>query len=217
MASPHVAGLAALIMSYAPQLSADEVRALIETTTDDLGPTGPDDLFGEGRINAWSALLAAPLPFEIQASTPPAGAVDARIAILEDGVTSIGWRSIDLTFDGVASFFKAGDFTVSVLPSGVTPTIASVTGVAMVSTITLDDPIAVDAATSFLHNTSGTSRTISHRPGDVDADGSAGSSDILALEAHLLGTPSLAVWSTDIDRSGETNSLDIISLIGLQP
>ncbi len=217
MASPHVAGLAALIMSYAPQLSADEVRVLIETTTDDLGPTGPDDFFGEGRINAWSALMVAPLPFGIQSSTPLDGAVDARIAILDDGVTPIGWRAIDLTFDGVASFFKAGDFTVSVLPSGVTPTIASVTGVAMVSTITLDDPIAVDAATRFLHNTSGTSRTISHRPGDVDADGSAGASDILALEAHLLGTASLAVWSTDIDRSGETNSLDIISLIGLQP
>ncbi len=217
MASPHVTGLASLIMSYAPHLSADEVRALIETTTDDLGVAGPDNLYGEGRINALSALMAAPLPFEIQTSWPVDGAVDARIAVLEDGVTPVGWKAIELTFDGDATFFQAGDFTVSVLPSGATPTIGSVAGVDLVSTITLDENISVDADTSFLHNTSGTGVTIGHRPGDVDANGSSDALDILALKDHLQEITTLADWSTDIDRTGNANSLDLISLIGLLP
>lgn len=217
MASPHVAGLAALIMSYAPQLSADQVRALIETTTDDLGVPGPDNLYGEGRINAFSALMAAPLPFEIQTSWPPDGAVDARLAVLEDGVTPVGWTAVDLTFNGNATFFQAGDFTVSVVAGGAMPTIASVAGVDMVSTVTLGEPIAVAADTNILHNTSGTGVTIRHHPGDVNADSIADASDILTLEDHLREITNLAVWSTDIDRSGETSSLDLISLIDFMP
>ncbi len=216
MASPHVAGLAALLKSYAPQLSAFQIRSIIESTTDDLGVTGPDTLYGNGRINAWNALLAAPLPFEIQTSSIPEGAVDARIAVSEDGMTPLGWDAIDLTFNGVATYFQPGDFTVSVNPSGPTVTIASVVGVDVVSTITLDSPIPVDAATSFLHNTSGTSRTISHRPGDVDANGIADATDISALKDDL-DMPTLASWSSDIDRNNHSSSLDLIRLIDLMP
>lgn len=62
MAAPHVAGLAALIRSFNPTLRNDEVRALIESTADDLGAPGRDDTFGFGRINAARALAAAPTP-----------------------------------------------------------------------------------------------------------------------------------------------------------
>ncbi len=62
MASPHVAGLAALIRSLNPTLRNDEVRALIESTADDLGAPGRDDYYGFGRINAARALAAAPTP-----------------------------------------------------------------------------------------------------------------------------------------------------------
>jgi subtilisin family serine protease len=57
MASPHVAGTAALVWSYNPQLSNDEVRAAIEATADDLGTPGWDQFFGYGRINAHAALV----------------------------------------------------------------------------------------------------------------------------------------------------------------
>lgn len=56
MASPHVAGLAALILSRNPGLSPAQVRAIIEATATDLGPTGRDIYFGHGRINAELAL-----------------------------------------------------------------------------------------------------------------------------------------------------------------
>jgi subtilisin family serine protease len=51
MATPHVAGLAALILSLDPGLTPDQVRALIEQNADDLGSAGWDPNFGHGRIN----------------------------------------------------------------------------------------------------------------------------------------------------------------------
>ncbi len=56
MATPYVAGLAALIRSLAPSLTSNQVRDIIQTTADDLGPAGWDQDFGYGRINAWQAL-----------------------------------------------------------------------------------------------------------------------------------------------------------------
>jgi thermitase len=56
MAAPHVAGLAALILSLNPILTPEEVRALIESGADDLGAPGWDTSFGVGRINARSTL-----------------------------------------------------------------------------------------------------------------------------------------------------------------
>lgn len=66
MAAPHVAGLAALLWSYNPSLTRDEVRALIEAGVDDLGAPGRDDFFGLGRIDASRSLSLAPPPFVIE-------------------------------------------------------------------------------------------------------------------------------------------------------
>ena len=57
MATPHVAGLAALVWSLSPDLTRDEVRDILETTADDLGAPGWDADFGFGRINASNALV----------------------------------------------------------------------------------------------------------------------------------------------------------------
>ncbi|MCZ6664259.1 MAG: S8 family serine peptidase [Gammaproteobacteria bacterium] len=57
-ASPHVAGLAGLVLSVDPTLTPDEVRAFINENADDLGAKGFDNFFGHGRINS-SATIAA--------------------------------------------------------------------------------------------------------------------------------------------------------------
>ncbi len=62
MAAPHVAGLAALILSRNAQLTNAQVRQIIEQNTDDLGATGRDLYFGHGRINGRKALAAVSLP-----------------------------------------------------------------------------------------------------------------------------------------------------------
>ncbi|NNM25838.1 MAG: S8 family serine peptidase, partial [Phycisphaerales bacterium] len=58
-ASPHVAGLAALIRGHNSALSAPEVRQIIIDTADDISTPGFDNGTGWGRINAHEALLAA--------------------------------------------------------------------------------------------------------------------------------------------------------------
>jgi thermitase len=57
MATPHVAGLAALVKSRFPQATADEIKARIEKSADDHGAAGFDKQFGHGRVNARKALL----------------------------------------------------------------------------------------------------------------------------------------------------------------
>lgn len=52
MATPHVAGLAALLLAKNPGLNNEEVRQIIRTGADDLGAVGKDRDFGYGRINA---------------------------------------------------------------------------------------------------------------------------------------------------------------------
>jgi thermitase len=56
MASPHVAGLAALLFSYMPSLSNTQVSNIIEETADDFGAAGWDQFYGYGRINVGRAL-----------------------------------------------------------------------------------------------------------------------------------------------------------------
>ncbi|HEX4744605.1 MAG TPA: S8 family serine peptidase, partial [Candidatus Limnocylindria bacterium] len=59
-ATPFVSGLAALIWTRDPSLSAQQVRDRIVSTADDLGAVGRDDLFGAGRVNALRAVSVAP-------------------------------------------------------------------------------------------------------------------------------------------------------------
>jgi len=66
----YVSGLAALLRAQLPEVSSVEIKSLIETTADDQvgspaeDKAGKDDYYGNGRINAYSALLVnAPVPF----------------------------------------------------------------------------------------------------------------------------------------------------------
>lgn len=56
MAAPHVAGLAALIMSQQPTLTGAQVEQIIKNAVRDLGTAGRDDLYGWGLILPREAL-----------------------------------------------------------------------------------------------------------------------------------------------------------------
>ena len=60
MATPHVAGVAALVWSARPSLTAAQVRALLETTAKDLGEPGRDEGYGFGLVQAREALDRLP-------------------------------------------------------------------------------------------------------------------------------------------------------------
>jgi len=56
MATPHVAGVVALLYSYAPELTQDLVYDILLASADDAGAPGHDDKYGHGIVNARAAL-----------------------------------------------------------------------------------------------------------------------------------------------------------------
>ena len=56
MASPHVAGVAALVWSQAPGCTADEIRNALTSTALDLAKSGKDDYTGYGLVQAADAV-----------------------------------------------------------------------------------------------------------------------------------------------------------------
>lgn len=70
MAAPLVAGAAALVWSQHPDWSAEQVRAVLESSAEDLGTSGRDEAYGYGRLNAdWAVRFAAE---PVKASAPAA-------------------------------------------------------------------------------------------------------------------------------------------------
>lgn len=59
LASPYVAGIAALVLSRNPSLSATQVDTILRGTCRDLGPAGYDTAYGYGLVRARAALDAA--------------------------------------------------------------------------------------------------------------------------------------------------------------
>ncbi len=61
MAAPHVAGVAALMKSLAPTLTASDFNTLLISgqLTDDRGAAGRDNVYGHGMLNALKAVQAA--------------------------------------------------------------------------------------------------------------------------------------------------------------
>ncbi len=58
MATPHVVGAAALLLSVNPNLTPDQIQNALQCTADDLGTSGWDEIFGHGRLNLKAAVDA---------------------------------------------------------------------------------------------------------------------------------------------------------------
>ncbi len=59
MAAPHIAGVAALVLSVDPTLTPAQIGQILMQTATDLGTPGRDDQFGNGLVNALAAVQAA--------------------------------------------------------------------------------------------------------------------------------------------------------------
>ena len=105
-AVPHVAGVAALIWSLRPALRAAEVRALLESTADDVNAPqypGRDAFIGWGRLNAGRAVrLAASdlsLTAEVHPSNIPALTGTASLTVtVTDGQTMLAGSGAVISF-----------------------------------------------------------------------------------------------------------------------
>jgi len=112
MASPHAAGVAALMLSVDPTLTPGAIRLHLRNTATDLGSTGVDEVYGFGLVNAYRALQAvapAPPPATPALSVVPASlnfgltrtSMDVQIDNLGGGLLEVGplsWET--LTGDG---------------------------------------------------------------------------------------------------------------------
>jgi len=85
MSTPHVAGVAALILAQNPTFTPDQVRQRLQTTAEDKGTTGWDQYYGYGIVDAYAALTY----------TPPA----VSISLTTDGVTPFGILPLGTTID----------------------------------------------------------------------------------------------------------------------
>ncbi len=151
-------------------------------------------------------------------SDPPGGAIDARTPTAADGNSAEGWREVSIGFDGPAGCLLADEFTV--VQEGGSGEAPSLVGLEAIGPsrlrMRLDRPISPLAWTTIRHEASGTQVRLGYLPGDVNADKTSVPSDILDLIDSLNGLPPVrSIWSTDIDRSGETTPADILELIDL--
>jgi len=97
MASPHVAGTAALVLVAYPDWTNADIRTQLQNTADDLGAAGKDSQYGYGLVDAYEAAL------------PSTGVPSVSIISPAEGSTFNVKESI--TFSGTASDPEDGDLT----------------------------------------------------------------------------------------------------------
>lgn len=83
MASPAVAGVAAMLFAYEPSLTPQNAQTLLEQTATDLGDTGWDSETGYGEVDAYHALQVLSARIDME-SVPFAGSATLAIAC-DDG------------------------------------------------------------------------------------------------------------------------------------
>lgn len=102
MASPHVAGVIALMLSVNPALTPQDIDNLLASgaLTDDLGAPGRDNRFGHGLINAQKAVTAA-----LQSAGLPVP-LFGRLVVNPDSLnfgTTLSGADLELTNVGTAA------------------------------------------------------------------------------------------------------------------
>jgi thermitase len=132
MATPHVAGLAALIWSVCPGYTNNQVESCIERSAVDLGAAGWDQYYGHGRIDAHAALLCAPnlganpqsIAFLADDNTDPIPS-SQTVSVLSTGCEPITWTAATtatwltaIPLSGTATITSPGSISLSASKSG---------------------------------------------------------------------------------------------------
>jgi thermitase len=106
--APIVAGVAALVMSANPSLTATQVQDVLKKSADDLGPAGWDSSYGWGRVNASRAMSLAvgaqPVdvaPPVVSFISPTNGtSVSGSVSVAVNASDDTGVTSVAVTIDG---------------------------------------------------------------------------------------------------------------------
>jgi thermitase len=128
--SPIAAGVAALLVSYDPQMTNAAIVELLKNNSDDLGSAGYDIYYGYGRVNAYRALLAAgspptdtTAPVTSISSPAPGSTVSGAVTVPVSATDDVGVTKVELYLDNALSQ------VTSLLPASFTwDTLASANG-----------------------------------------------------------------------------------------
>ena len=104
MASPHVAGVAALMLASNPNYTAEEVRSKMNETALDVGTVGRDSQYGYGMVDASSAVGIAPI------TNDPPVANDQTVNTTKN-------ISVDITLDAIDPDGDPLTYTITANPA----------------------------------------------------------------------------------------------------
>jgi len=209
-AAPHVAGLAALMLSVNSSLTNDKVEQIIETTAVDLGTAGRDDIYGYGRIDVAAALAAAQTATTTPTVTATATATPTQTTTATVTATATATPTASATPSATATAIPTGSTTptatVTPLPTGsATPTLTMTPTPTASATFTpTTTPLPTSSATLTATATpvptgsiTPTATPTPRRPvGDVPVNDVAGNTaqSLPDIAVDLLGN-SVAVWT----------------------
>lgn len=139
-ASPVAAGVAAMMMSVRPDLSADTIQSLMFKTAVDLGAAGRDIYYGYGRVNAAAAVAAAKNYGAAADTTRPTASISAplgsttvsgNVAVNASASDNVGVSRVELKANGtVVAVDTAAPYSFSWNSTGVANGMANLVAVA---------------------------------------------------------------------------------------
>jgi len=108
--APIVAGVAALVLSANPSLSANQVQDIVKQSADDLGAAGWDPIYGAGRVNAARAVSMAAAGGTVDTVPPAVGFmypnngldVSGPITVQISATDNSGVSAVELSVDGTS-------------------------------------------------------------------------------------------------------------------
>jgi subtilisin family serine protease len=122
LAAPHVSGALALLLSARPTLTAEQLQTALTDGTVDLGPVGPDQTYGAGRIDVLDSYesLAPVADFAVTVApasrtVPPGGSASYDVSV---GATNGFTGDVTLDLTGLGPSQATWSFTPALVPGG---------------------------------------------------------------------------------------------------
>jgi subtilisin family serine protease len=214
LASPVVAGVAALMFAAKPALTPPQATQLLKATAVDLGSAGYDPVFGHGRVNANAAVVAAAgytpppdtTPPSVQLTAPRDGDTVADTVVVNVTANDdVGVVKVDLLIDGAlfatdtftpysfawdTTAVGNGAHTLQAVASDAANNTAGTTPITvMVSNVTNHAPVAVNDSLSapYWKNGSYSAQVFDVLANDSDVDGNLDPGSVAIVAAPNKG------------------------------
>jgi uncharacterized membrane protein len=217
LSAPHAAGVLALLLSASPNAPADRQVNALEGGAADLGESGPDDIYGYGRLDALAAynwlrsepdftLSASPatagtLPggsVTYTVSVTPANGFDGDVALSLTGLSSpqASWTFAPSIVAGGSGSSQLSVTTASSLPPGSYPLTITGTGGGLVRSASV--MLVVNPPPDFVLSVNPASRTVrrgSSATYTITVSPQAGFSGTVALSVSGLPSGASATFN----------------------